>query len=115
MPELGVIQRTVAETPWEPDRVGDYLELLAALGYDGLELSVGGLAGLDRAAVEAALDPAESVRARDSRGGPAPSATAAALGDAREALAADREALAARREALAAADDRLRREVERRV
>jgi argininosuccinate lyase len=57
---------------------------------------------VDRATVERALDPAESVRARDSHGGPAPEAVRDALGRTDEALAADREAVADRR---ARADD----------
>ncbi|MFB6280788.1 MAG: argininosuccinate lyase [Haloferacaceae archaeon] len=109
----GVPFRTAHEVVAAAAREGGTVEALDAAAREALGESL--FERVDRAAVEAALDPAESVRARDSRGGPAPSATAAALGDAREALAADREALAARREALAAADDRLRREVERRV
>jgi argininosuccinate lyase len=66
---------------------------------------------VSRQAVEAALDPAESVRSRDSAGGPAPAAVAAALDDAEAALDADREALATRREALDAAAAALDAEV----
>jgi argininosuccinate lyase len=61
--------------------------------------------------VERALDPAESVAMRDSRGGPAPAETARAAEDAMAGVAEDREALTARREALAAAADRLEAEV----
>jgi len=54
-------------------------------------------AHVDRAVVERALDPAESVRARDSHGGPAPGAVREALDRADAALSADREAVADRR------------------
>ncbi len=62
-------------------------------------------------AVEAALDPAESVASRDSLGGPAPRQTTAALERAADALAADRDALDARRDALADAAESLESEV----
>ena len=55
-------------------------------------------ARVDRAVVERALDPAESVRARDSHGGPAPEAVRGALDRADTALTADREAVADRRD-----------------
>ncbi|WP_299267025.1 argininosuccinate lyase [Halorientalis sp.] len=64
-----------------------------------------------RAAVEAALDPAESVASRDSAGGPAPGAVADQLASARGDLDADHDALGERRAALADAEDRLRDEV----
>jgi argininosuccinate lyase len=66
---------------------------------------------VDRGAVEAALDPAESVAMRDSRGGPAPDAAAAHLDRARETLTADREAVAAKQAALSNAADQLEEEV----
>jgi argininosuccinate lyase len=66
---------------------------------------------VDRAAVETALDPAESVGMRDSRGGPAPDAMAAQLATARDELDADREALTTRREAVDAAAQSLAAEV----
>ena len=66
---------------------------------------------VDPAAVEEALDPAESVAMRDSRGGPAPGAVAAHLDSAREDLEADRTSLSARREAVAAAETDLETEV----
>ncbi|QSG04246.1 argininosuccinate lyase [Natranaeroarchaeum sulfidigenes] len=56
---------------------------------------------VDPDAVEAALDPAESVASRDSVGGPAPAAVEASLGDANDQLAADQDVLADRRDALA--------------
>jgi argininosuccinate lyase len=66
---------------------------------------------VDRAAVERALDPTESVAARDSRGGPAPDRVTAHLDRAREGLAADRTAVAECRKALSTANRRLDREV----
>ncbi len=72
-------------------------------------------AHVDRETVERALDPTESVAARDSRGGPAPDAVATALDDARDGLAADRSAVADRRNRLDTARDRLDREVARYV
>ena len=66
---------------------------------------------VDRASVEPALDPEESVAARDSVGGPAPAAVAAALDGVKEGIDADADALAGRRDALAAAADDLDREV----
>ena len=70
---------------------------------------------VDRAAVEAALDPVESVASRDSVGGPAPSALGDELADARSGLDDDRQGLGARREALDRANARLDEEVTRRV
>jgi len=72
-------------------------------------------ARVDRDAVEAALDPAESVASRDSAGGPAPSAFGAARTRARDALGEHRDALDARRAALERAEARLGEEVTRRV
>jgi argininosuccinate lyase len=70
---------------------------------------------VSREAVEAALDPAESVASRDSAGGPAPAAVADQLDAATRALDGDEGRLADRRSALADADDRLREEVRRYV
>ena len=64
-----------------------------------------------RAAVEAALDPAESVASRDSTGGPAPDAVTEGLGVATDALTTDRDTLETRRDRLAAAAEALDREV----
>ena len=66
----------------------------------------------DRAALERALDPRESVSARDSRGGPAPATVEAHLDRVRERVAADRQTLDEHREALAAAGERLATEVD---
>ncbi|MFC4987104.1 argininosuccinate lyase [Saliphagus infecundisoli] len=66
---------------------------------------------VEPAAVEAALDPAESVASRDSLGGPAPQAVEASLEASAEGLAADRERVAERREAIEAARVALGEEV----
>ncbi|MFD1586651.1 argininosuccinate lyase [Halorientalis brevis] len=68
-------------------------------------------AHVDRDAVEAALDPAESVASRDSAGGPAPTAVEGQLDAAEDDLAADEAALADEREALSGAENMLREEV----
>jgi argininosuccinate lyase len=65
--------------------------------------------------IEDALDPAESVAMRDSRGGPAPETVSAHLDRAAEALADDEAAVEAQREGVAAAAEQLEREVERYV
>ncbi|MFB6132927.1 MAG: argininosuccinate lyase [Halanaeroarchaeum sp.] len=56
--------------------------------------------------VEAVLDPAESVRSRNSRGGPAPEVVEATLDDLTAAVAGDREAIAERRRAIEDAEQR---------
>ncbi len=61
---------------------------------------------VEQSAVETLLDPAESVAARDSRGGPAPSQVAAAIEDAEASLDADRETVARRRAAVEAAAEK---------
>ncbi|MHB9287472.1 argininosuccinate lyase [Halobacteriales archaeon Cl-PHB] len=66
---------------------------------------------VDREAVEAALDPAESVAMRDSQGGPAPDAVESQLETARETLDADHETVASRREAVESAAATLESEV----
>ena len=70
---------------------------------------------VDRAAVEAALDPAESVAMRDSRGGPAPEAVAEGLSAAETVLDDHGTTLAAERTALEAAETSLQAEVNRYV
>jgi len=70
---------------------------------------------VDREALEAALDPAESVAMRDSRGGPAPGAVAEQVSTAEDVLAADSEALTDCRQAVSQAADRRRTEVDRYV
>jgi len=62
-------------------------------------------------AIEAALDPAESVAMRDSFGGPAPVAVAGALERANAGVDADIETVESHRDALAAAEDELAAEV----
>jgi argininosuccinate lyase len=66
---------------------------------------------VERRAVEAALDPVESVASRDSAGGPAPETVAVQLDAATETLNGDETAVTARREALAAAQSDLEAEV----
>ncbi|MEF8974199.1 MAG: argininosuccinate lyase, partial [Haloarcula sp.] len=70
---------------------------------------------VDREALEAALDPTESVAMRDSRGGPAPDAVAEQVSVAADVLAGDSEALTDRRQAVSQAADRRRTEVDRYV
>ncbi|WP_135364938.1 argininosuccinate lyase [Halosimplex halophilum] len=62
---------------------------------------------VDEEALEATLDPVESVAMRDSPGGPAPEAVTAQIDDARERLAADEAAVAGRRDAVTGALDGL--------
>ena len=89
--------------------------------YDALDAAAREMLGdsldafVDRESVEDALDPAESVRMRDSLGGPAPAAVESAIEGAEEALAADRDVLAARREVLAEAEEALDAEVRSRL
>ncbi|MDL5362861.1 argininosuccinate lyase [Halalkalicoccus sp. NIPERK01] len=64
-----------------------------------------------REAIEAALDPAESVASRDSQGGPAPGAVEGTLTATRAALAADETAVDGIRKALDAAANDLNEEV----
>ncbi|CAM2962238.1 argininosuccinate lyase [Halobacterium salinarum] len=66
---------------------------------------------VEPAAVADALDPVESVAARDSAGGPAPAAVEAAVADVRDGIDADEAALAAERASLADAADALAAEV----
>jgi len=100
-----VVARAAETADGTPDR-----ETLAAAAEAVLGESLS--AYVDAAALEAALDPVESVATRDSPGGPAPSAVADALDRAATGLDEDHTALAERRDALAAADERLRDAVE---
>ncbi|OLZ42242.1 argininosuccinate lyase [Natrinema saccharevitans] len=85
--------------------------------YDALEAAAREVLGeslsahVEREAVEAALDPVESVASRDSQGGPAPEAVAPQIETARESLSADTADLEGRTDALEAAHERLRSEV----
>ena len=87
-------------------------------GYDELDAAARDVLGesleayVTRDAVEKALDPAASVAARDSRGGPAPGAVADQLDAAREALDEDQAAVGDAREALAVASASLDAEVD---
>ncbi|WP_255151745.1 argininosuccinate lyase [Halorarius halobius] len=97
-------------------------EIVAEAGESGgdlaaIEAAVADVLGgdlsehVDPDAVAAALDPARSVASRDSQGGPAPDAVAAALDDVAAAVADAEAAVERRREALANAEDRLAAEV----
>jgi len=90
----------------------DY-EALSAVAEDVLGEPLS--AYVDRDALEDALDPAESVAMRDSRGGPAPDAVAEQVSVAEDALAADSEALTDRWQAVSQAADRRQTEVDRYV
>ncbi|MFB6222730.1 MAG: argininosuccinate lyase [Haloarcula sp.] len=90
----------------------DY-ETLSAVADDVLGKPLS--AYVDRAELEAALDPTESVAMRDSRGGPAPDAVAEQLSTAEIVLATDSEALADRRQTVSQAADRRQTEVDRYV
>ncbi|GCF13734.1 argininosuccinate lyase [Haloarcula mannanilytica] len=90
----------------------DY-ETLSAVAEDVLGKPLS--AYVDREALEAALDPTESVAMRDSRGGPAPDAVAEQVATAEDVLVADSGALDDRRQAVSQAADRRRTEVDRYV
>ncbi|OAQ53289.1 argininosuccinate lyase [Natrinema mahii] len=103
-----------------PFRTAHELVAVAAEGgadYDALESAAQEVLGeslvahVEREAVEAALDPVESVASRDSQGGPAPEAVAPQLEAARESLSADTANLEEQTDALEAAHERLRSEV----
>ncbi len=78
-------------------------------------LGEGLTAYVDEADVRAALNPRESVAARNSRGGPAPEAVETHLERAAGTLDADRVLVADERRGVEAATDRLQTEVERYV
>ncbi|MCU4972106.1 argininosuccinate lyase [Halobacteria archaeon AArc-m2/3/4] len=103
-----------------PFRTAHELVAIAAdngADYDALEAASREVLGdsleahVDPAAVEAALDPVESVASRNSQGGPAPEAVAAQLEVAEDAVADDEERVGDRREGLEAASTTLREEV----
>jgi len=98
-----------AETLQHDENAPDYATL-DAVAEEVLDEPLS--AYVDRAAVERALDPAESVRARNSRGGPAPEAVSDHLDAATDRLEHDAGALGDRRNALTAAADRLDAEVD---
>ncbi|WP_207586365.1 argininosuccinate lyase [Halomontanus rarus] len=85
--------------------------------YDALETAAREVLGdaledhVDPAAVEAALDPVESVASRNSQGGPAPEAVAAQLESAEDAVGADETQVGELRDDLEAASAALREEV----
>jgi argininosuccinate lyase len=105
----GVPFRTAHEIVAEAAEVGDDYDAVAAAAEDVLNAPLSEY--VDPDAVRAALDPAESVAIRDSRGGSAPDAMASHLERTTDRLATDHEALAARRSDLADAADRLATEV----
>ncbi|WP_336336259.1 argininosuccinate lyase [Haloarcula brevis] len=96
-----------------PDEDAPDYAALSAVAEDVLGKPLS--AYVDREALEAALDPTESVAMRDSRGGPAPEAVAEQVATAADALAVDSDALADRRHAVSRAADRRRTEVDRYV
>ncbi len=93
------------------------IESASGDNYDAIEAAAAAVLDeplenyVDPAAVEDALDPAESVASRDSQGGPAPDAIAAQLEAATEAIAADETTLAETSESLQTAHETLRDEV----
>ncbi|WIV68421.1 argininosuccinate lyase [Natrialbaceae archaeon AArc-T1-2] len=105
----GVPFRTAHEVvAWAAENGADYDAIEAAAAEileDDLESCV------EPAAVEAALEPAESVASRNSRGGPAPAAVATTLESARADLDADEAALADLAADLEDAAETLRSEV----
>ena len=98
-----------AETLQHDENAPDYATL-DAVAEEVLDDSLS--AYVDREAVERALDPAESVRTRDSRGGPAPEALTEQLEVATDRIASDERTLQDRQDALAAAAERLDSEVD---
>ncbi|WP_254279566.1 argininosuccinate lyase [Haloarcula marina] len=94
------------------DDAPDY-EAISAIAEDVLGAPLSEF--VEREAVERALDPAESVAMRDSRGGPAPSAVADQLSTAEDVLADHRAALESTADAVESAHERRRAEVDRYV
>jgi argininosuccinate lyase len=105
----GVPFRTAHEVVARAAEEGDDFETVERVAADVLDAPLAEYVDPDE--VRRALDPAESVAMRDSRGGPAPAAMADAHERAAERLAADRATLRARRETLDEAADRLAAEV----
>ena len=98
-----------AERAGETVTYGDLDAAAEAVIGDGLA------AYADREAIADALDPIESVRSRDSIGGPAPDALEGSLSTLRDGIETDRETVGTRRDALETARDALETEVDRRV
>jgi len=105
----GVPFRTAHELVARAAEAGDDYDAVAAAAEDVLDAPLAEYVDPDE--VRRALDPAESVAMRDSRGGPAPAAMADTHERAAERLEADRATLGARRERLDEAADRLAAEV----
>ncbi|MBZ6494670.1 argininosuccinate lyase [Natrinema longum] len=93
----------------EPRATGADYDALEAAAQDVLGESLEAV--VDRAAVEDALDPVQSVASRNSQGGPAPEAVETQLESAREALATDADALEELSGPLESAREALRSEV----
>ncbi|MDS0260198.1 argininosuccinate lyase [Haloarcula sp. S1CR25-12] len=94
----------------DPDEDAPDFDALSAVAEDALGAPLAEY--VDRAAVQRALDPAESVAMRDSRGGPAPDAVADQLAAADDVLASHSEQLDAAETAVSRARDRLQTEVD---
>jgi len=94
----------------DPDEDAPDYDALSAVAEDVLGDPLDEYA--DREAVEAALNPAESVAMRDSRGGPAPEAVAEQLSAAEDVLVSHSERLQTAQTGVADAQDRLQTEVE---
>ncbi|MFB6093333.1 MAG: argininosuccinate lyase [Halanaeroarchaeum sp.] len=103
------ILATVAESTTGDVTVADVATATRSVTGDPLS------AYADREAIAAALDPAESVAARDSPGGPAPEAVRETLADLRADVASHRAAVESRRDAIRSAAADRRTEVERYV
>ena len=94
----------------EESETADLLAAIEAAAAETLDESLD--THVERDALAAALDPAESVASRDSHGGPAPEAVEATLDRAAGDAAEAETALDARRQALADAEVRLATEVD---
>lgn len=97
--------------PQDPDDRRRLVEIFAAITDDHAETSEPLEAFVEPSQVEQILDPAESVAARDSTGGPAPSAMAAQHTEFEQTLESDRAAVADHYAALANAETILAQEV----
>ena len=105
----GLPFRTAHEMVAEAAEDGGDYDALDAAARDVLGKSIGDV--VPREQIDAALDPAQSVASRNSRGGPAPDAVVDALDDVGMAVAEDRESVEAAREELQDAAETLQQEV----
>ncbi|WP_410766083.1 argininosuccinate lyase [Haloferax sp. DFSO60] len=99
-----VVAEAAAQSTGTPD-----VATLDAVATDVLGESL--FTHVTEAAVEAALDPTESVASRDSLGGPAPTAVESTLSTANDELSLDSAAVADARDSLSAAAESLEEEV----